>query len=99
MGRGLGDRQHDVLAALRRLETQHGQRRFYVHAVCRAAWGEPEGGKALRAAPTERSFNPSRIIAALATRGLIERDARYGPGASIRLTELGRLHTAAKCGP
>jgi hypothetical protein len=99
MSRGLGDRQHDVLTALRGLETTYGQRRFLIHAVCRAAWGNPEGEKALRAEGTERRFNPSRVFAALAARGLVERDARYGPGASIRLTDLGRSRAARKSQP
>ncbi len=97
MIRGLGRRQRIFLAALRELEAEHGARRsFYVHAVVRAVWGPldvagEDNGRLLR--PTrdaEATLNPTRILAGLARRGLLERNVRRGPGSSVRLTDRGR---------
>jgi hypothetical protein len=92
MSRGLGTQQRLVLDALRALEGTHGAGRwFYVHAVVRAGWPEegdaatePRGALRL-SRDTEAALNPSRILAGLGRRGLIERNPKRGPGASIRL--------------
>lgn len=97
MSRGLGTRQRMLLTALRGLEAVHGARWFFVHGVIRAAWpdDEPLRARALRpGSDIEAEVNPSRILAGLAKRGLIERNARRGPGASIRLTAAGRVSKA-----
>jgi len=97
MSRGLGIRQRLFLSAICHLENAHGLGRwFFVHAAVRTAWpGEagalPTGRHVLRPGrDAERALNPTRIIAALAKRGLVQRNARRGPGASLRLTEAGR---------
>jgi hypothetical protein len=102
MSRGLGRRQRVFLTALRELEAQHGVRSwFYVHATVRCVWGPlgealppaqgQYGAPQLRPTPdAEAALNPSRILAGLARRGLLERNVRRGPGASVRLTDLGR---------
>jgi DNA-binding MarR family transcriptional regulator len=93
MSRGLGRQQRAALAALARLEAEHGEgRSFYVHAVVRATWPGSDAVKALtlRPAGVEKQTNPSRILRQLAQRGLVERQARHGPGAAVRLTAAGR---------
>jgi hypothetical protein len=93
MSRGLGVQQRIVLDALRALEAAHGVGRwFFVHAGVRAAWPDEgnaatESRSALRLSrDTEAALNPSRILAGLARRGLIDRNPKRGPGASIRLS-------------
>jgi hypothetical protein len=90
-----------VLDALRDLEAEHGSGRwFFVHAVVRAAWPEEgdaatESRGALRLSrDTEAALNPSRILAGLGRRGLIERNPKRGLGASVRLTVAGRTRGA-----
>lgn len=93
MSRGLGVQQRLVIDALRALEATHGTGRwFYVHAVVRATWPGAATSDALRPhSDTEAALNPSRILATLARRGLIERNPKRGLGASIRLTPKGPL--------
>ncbi len=51
----------------------------------------PQGAPKLRTtAGVEAAVNPSRILLLLERRGLVERNAGRGPGASVRLTDAGR---------
>lgn len=97
MSRGLGARQRLFLDAIGKLEADHGIGHwFFTHAIIREAWPAAPGTPRARSPilrpvrDAEGALNPSRILAALARRGLVERNARHGPGASVRLTEAGR---------
>lgn len=96
----LGYRQRELLRAMASLEAEHGAGRwFFLHAVLRrVAPADPPGGRGYRPAGIEQALNPSRIIATLADRGLVERNAMYSVGSSVRLTNAGR-HLAAALGP
>jgi hypothetical protein len=94
VSRGLGKQQRLFLSAIRQLEATHGQRRwFFVHGAIRAVWPalSVRAGALRPGSNVEGEVNPSRILAGLAKRGLIERNAKRGPGASIRLTDAGRM--------
>lgn len=94
MSRGLGKQQRLFLSAIRHLEATHGQRWLYTHAVLRAALPDDEPLRAGTLRPgsnVEGELNPTRIFCTLARRGLIDRNAKRGPGASIRLTDAGRM--------
>jgi hypothetical protein len=89
MSRGLGARQIDFLAAVERLAEAHGASAWlYCHAVIREAMGHPPPDTRLLrpAKSTEAAINPTRVLATLARRGLIERNPKRGPGASVRLS-------------
>jgi hypothetical protein len=90
MSRGLGAHQAKFLAAVESLAEAHGAQRWvYCHAVIRKALGAPPPDTRLLrpSGSTEAQVNPTRIFAALARRGLIERNAKRGPGASVRLSQ------------
>jgi hypothetical protein len=91
VSRGLGAQQRAVMTALRGLEAVHGPRWIFVHAVCRAAWPALEGAQQGLRPDGAEGANPSRILAGLAKRGLIERNAKRGHGASVRLTLAGKM--------
>jgi hypothetical protein len=102
MSRGLGIQQRIALAALARMDANYGAGRWmFVHALTRAAWPSAEPPARRRkgqrrllrpAAELEDQVNPSRILATLADRGMIERNPRLGVGASVRLTAVGRAY-------
>jgi hypothetical protein len=103
MSCGLGRRQRVFLGALRDLEAEHGAQWVDVHAAVRAVWlGQSIQSEKLPAKDwrgtrqfrqtldAETALNPSRVLAGLARRGLIERNSKRGLGASVRLTGPGR---------
>ena len=95
MSRGLGRQQRAALAALGRLEAEHGAGRwFFCHSLIRTAWpAAPDGDAdpaALRPPDVERRINPTRVLSELARRQMIRRNARCGPGASVSLSDAGR---------
>jgi hypothetical protein len=71
---GLGRQQHLFLAVLRMLETEHGEDQwFHVHCILQAVRPLDAGAKDARRAARaiEAVLNSSRILATLASRGLI----------------------------